>query len=215
MWRTTFVLILAGCGGAFGSGRELDDREPIGDCGSERRCTRACDDGDRGACVDLGDSYDTRDRLDEAADAYDRGCELGVAAACARLVSALRRLGREGEAAGVVRDACGDSAGATPGVGAERCRAVAAELGSQGPEPEVESELHRRCDAGDAIACRDVGRALQARGELDEAVAPLRVACREGDVDGCIGLSDVLDRLGREALAAEARERARTLGAEE
>lgn len=206
---TTFALILAGCGAVRSPA--LDDATTIGACGTERRCTRACDDGDTAACLDLGGVHEAGGRGDEAADAFDRGCAHGEIEACARQVATLRRLGREGEAAGVVRALC-----EAPGrVEAERCRELSAALGLGGGEPEAEQQLRRGCDAGDAVACRDLGRALQARGELERAEPLLSIACRQGDVDGCLGLAETLARLGRAAAAADARARARALGADE
>lgn len=203
---TTLVLILVGCGAA---GPSLDDATTIAACGTERRCTRACDGGDAAACLDLGGAHEADGRDDEAADAFDRGCALGDVAACARQVAALRRLGREGEAAGVVRELCE----APEPAQSERCRELAAAIGAG--EPEAEGQLRRACDAGDAVACRDLGRALQSRGELEPAEPLLSTACDQGDVDGCLGLEETLARLGRDAAAAEARDRARALGAEE
>ncbi len=204
-FRAIALLWLRGCAGRAGTTIVTAD-EPTEVCSPEDDCLSLCDEGDLQACTVLGQSFETDGALDEAVDAFGRGCEFGDDDACVQQVRVLRVSGREGEADRIISEVCGSSSSG------ERCRQFILRFADSGERAEAEPLLQSWCESGDPISCRELGRSLASRGEANEAVEPLEDACEVGDLQACLALAETLQALGRGNEAVRVRRRAEVLG---
>lgn len=184
-------------------------RTPVApSCESDPQCFDRCAEGEPGSCQRLGDAYVAEEELDEAIDAYERGCQLGDSGACASQINLLRQRGREGEAEAILLAACAVESAEG------RCIGLVHRLDIEGSDPQLARLLGQRCAGGEPTSCRALGE-LRRRGHQPESArAPLERACDAGDLQGCLALAEVLTSLGRPGEAEAARGRARDLGAE-
>lgn len=171
--------VLEGCGAAADLLRATDPARAV------RLATRACD-GDVGiGCNNLGVIRQVDGDLAAAADAYRRGCELGVAISCTA-TAALRSLGlasitTDDEIAFAQRGCDGGDAVGCANLGRILIRGV--------DPPRAVALFRRACALDHAVSCYDLALSL-GRGEggpvdVEGANAAARRGCELGSAEAC------------------------------